>query len=109
MMALAIDRSRTGPAVVAGLGCHLSPAVAVKKALIEVCQIADSVRGRQDARGSWLLPVARALATGLQPIHFGHREERLGRRRLFEVPARMGYGSGPRTEDDLNPCPHPLP
>ena len=53
--------------------------------------------------------VARALATGLQPIHFGHGEERFGGRRLFDVPSRMGHGSAPRTEEDLNPCPHPLP
>jgi len=38
--------------------------------------------------------VVRALATGLQPIHFGYGEERLG---------------GPRVrEDELNPCPHPI-
>jgi ribosomal protein S12 methylthiotransferase accessory factor len=38
--------------------------------------------------------VVRALATGLQPIHFGYGEERLG---------------GPRvSEDELNPCPHPI-
>jgi ribosomal protein S12 methylthiotransferase accessory factor len=39
--------------------------------------------------------VVRAIATGLQPIHFGTGEERLGGRRLFET--------------GLNPCPHPLP
>ena len=53
--------------------------------------------------------VARAFATGLQPIHFGVGEERLGGRRLFEVPALLGYAGEPRTESDLNPCPHPLP
>jgi ribosomal protein S12 methylthiotransferase accessory factor len=35
------------------------------------------------------LRVARVLATGLQPMHFGHGEERLGGRRLFEG-ARRG-------------------
>jgi len=38
--------------------------------------------------------VVRSLATGLQPIHFGYGQERLG---------------GPRVcEDELNPCPHPI-
>jgi len=52
--------------------------------------------------------VIRAIATGLQPMHFGYGEDRLGGSRLFEVPARLGYASGPRSEADLNPCPHPL-
>jgi ribosomal protein S12 methylthiotransferase accessory factor len=39
--------------------------------------------------------VVRTIATGLQPIHFGTGEERLGGRRLVEA--------------HLNPCPHPLP
>ena len=50
----------------------------------------------------------RTIATGLQPMHFGHGEERLGGRRLFEVPVRLGYRAAPATEADLNPCPHPL-
>jgi ribosomal protein S12 methylthiotransferase accessory factor len=52
--------------------------------------------------------VVRTLATGLQPIHFGYGEERLGGRRLYEVPRALGYTSDVRTEDDLNPCPHPI-
>jgi ribosomal protein S12 methylthiotransferase accessory factor len=54
------------------------------------------------------LHVVRTLATGLQPIHFGHGAARLGGRRLYDVPARLGHGAGPRREQDLNPCPHPL-
>jgi ribosomal protein S12 methylthiotransferase accessory factor len=190
MMALAVDRSGNGPAVVAGLGCHLNPVVALNKALLEVCQVRPSqslkfVNGRpwerlktysdvnamedhagfaaipanlhefdfllnngrsqpvQDLRdastGSAAVDVAqtvqrlraagcrvayvdlttpdvapfgvrvvRAIATGLQPIHFGVGEERLGGRRMFETPARLGHGARHRTEDDLNPCPHPL-
>jgi ribosomal protein S12 methylthiotransferase accessory factor len=50
----------------------------------------------------------RVLATGLQPIHFGWGQERLGGRRLFELPFRLGFAPGPRGEADLNPCPHPL-
>jgi ribosomal protein S12 methylthiotransferase accessory factor len=54
------------------------------------------------------LHVVRVLATGLQPIHFGFGEERLGGNRLFTVPERLGHAAGPRAEADLNPCPHPL-
>jgi ribosomal protein S12 methylthiotransferase accessory factor len=52
--------------------------------------------------------VARTLATGLQPIHFGHGQERFGGSRLFELPQRLGFAAAPGTEADLNPCPHPL-
>jgi ribosomal protein S12 methylthiotransferase accessory factor len=52
--------------------------------------------------------VVRTIATGLQPIHFGYGEERLGGRRLFELPRTLGYVSQVRNERDLNPCPHPL-
>jgi len=190
MLALAVDRSGNGPAVVAGLGCHLNPAVALKKALMEVCQVRPSqslkfaksppweklkgygdVKTLEDHAGFAAIPgnlrefdflsnngvsriedlpngsageveadlarsvallraagcrvayvdlttpdvapfgisVVRAIATGLQPIHFGAGEERLGGRRLFETPAKLGHAPGIRTEDDLNPCPHPLP
>ena len=54
------------------------------------------------------LHVVRMLATGLQPIHFGFGEERLGGQRLFTVSQRLGQAPGPRGEADLNPCPHPL-
>jgi ribosomal protein S12 methylthiotransferase accessory factor len=52
--------------------------------------------------------VVRTIAPGLQPIHFGHGEERLGGRRLYEVPALLGYRAAPAGQADLNPCPHPL-
>lgn len=54
------------------------------------------------------LKVVRTLATGLQPLHFGYAQERLGGRRLFDVPCRLGLVSDPRAEAELNPCPHPL-
>ena len=54
------------------------------------------------------LKVVRALATGLQPMHFGYAQERRGGMRLFDLPCRMGLASGPRAEAELNPCPHPL-
>ncbi|MEO8025228.1 MAG: YcaO-like family protein [Bryobacteraceae bacterium] len=169
MMAASIDRSGNGPAAVVGLGCHLDPAIAARKALFELCQVrpgvpkdagarfsnpgevrtledhaeyfADASRlsefdfldrgGAADltsrATGSVggdirllsdslasagcavaytdvTLPdlrdlpirVARVVAAGLQPIHFGAGMERLGGKRLT------------CPEADLNPCPHPL-
>jgi ribosomal protein S12 methylthiotransferase accessory factor len=54
------------------------------------------------------LHVIRVLATGLQPLHFGFGKERLGGRRLFEVPQQLGLAASVRAESDLNPCPHPL-
>jgi len=52
--------------------------------------------------------VVRTLATHLQPIAFGHDEQRLGGQRLYELPQRLGYGTEVRTERGLNPCPHPI-
>lgn len=52
--------------------------------------------------------VVRSIATGLQPMHFGFGEERLGGSRMFEVPQKLGLATEIRTEKDLNPCPHPL-
>jgi ribosomal protein S12 methylthiotransferase accessory factor len=52
--------------------------------------------------------VVRTIAPGLQPMHFGQGQERLGGRRLFELPCRLGYASTSRSEADINPCPHPL-
>jgi ribosomal protein S12 methylthiotransferase accessory factor len=54
------------------------------------------------------LKVVRTIVPGLQPMHFGYGEERLGGRRLYELPARLGYRATPAGEADLNPCPHPL-
>lgn len=52
--------------------------------------------------------VVRAIATGLQPIHFGWGEARLGGRRLFEAPMIRGLANAPSTPETLNECPHPL-
>jgi ribosomal protein S12 methylthiotransferase accessory factor len=50
----------------------------------------------------------RAVVTGLQPIHFGHGQERLGGQRLFELPVKLGLATRATSVDELNPCPHPL-
>ena len=52
--------------------------------------------------------VMRTIASGLQPIHFGHGMERLGGTRLDEAARRLRPGTAPPGEDGLNPCPHPL-
>jgi ribosomal protein S12 methylthiotransferase accessory factor len=190
MMGLAVDRTGRGPAAVVGLGCHLDPALAITKALFEVCQVRpgelrryqqerpaahlnsygdvhtledhsaffhrlealkefsfllESGRARSleelpnRSRGSvttdletcvaaltgcgsrvlyadlttpdvtaYGLRVVRTVATGLQPMHFGFGEERLGGLRLYEIPMRLGHCSSIRGQDDLNPCPHPI-
>jgi ribosomal protein S12 methylthiotransferase accessory factor len=54
------------------------------------------------------LRIVRTLATGLQPMHFGTGQERLGGRRPFEVPRRLGRAMRDLEEAELNPCPHPL-
>jgi ribosomal protein S12 methylthiotransferase accessory factor len=48
------------------------------------------------------------LITGIQPIHFGHGLERLGGRRLYELPWKAGFTERPTSETSLNACPHPL-
>lgn len=54
------------------------------------------------------LHVARAIVEDFQPIHFGEAEIRLGGRRLYELPARLGLAAGPTARAGLNPLPHPL-
>jgi ribosomal protein S12 methylthiotransferase accessory factor len=52
--------------------------------------------------------VARSIAPGLQPLGFSDRI-RLGGRRLYDAPVRMGYLAAPRAGDELNPVPHCFP
>ena len=190
IMAIAIDSDPQRPATIAGMGCHPSPAIALEKAIFELCQARPSegkrhldsppagrLREYQDvttledhaafaslperkheweflwARGekarvgdlpdpshhdaaldldivarhlraaghgliyadlttsdirSCGIHVVRTLAPGLQPIHFGWDQERLGGRRVFELPRQLGLAATDRTEADLNRCPHPL-
>jgi ribosomal protein S12 methylthiotransferase accessory factor len=53
--------------------------------------------------------IVRTIATGLQPIHFGYGEERLGGKRLFELPRILGFHGVDSDESTINRCPHPLP
>jgi ribosomal protein S12 methylthiotransferase accessory factor len=190
MMAIALDKTGSGPAAVVGLGCHASPVKALARAMLEICQVrpGEARRYREEPPGNRLkrvediksledhsawasmpehldeflfllenghtqrledlsdysagdvkrdlehcvdtlrhcgcrtlyvnlstsdvvdygIHVARAIATELQPIHFGWGEERLGGTRLFELPHKLGFASAPLTESNLNPCPHPL-
>ncbi|HYL37794.1 MAG TPA: YcaO-like family protein, partial [Bryobacteraceae bacterium] len=43
ILALAVDPAGRGPAAVVGLGCHLDPSVAARKALFELCQVRPGV------------------------------------------------------------------
>jgi ribosomal protein S12 methylthiotransferase accessory factor len=54
------------------------------------------------------LKVVRAIIPGLQPLGFAQRI-RLGGRRLYEAPVRMGYHRAPAREEDLNRVPHCFP
>lgn len=71
------------------------------------CRVARVDITAQDIRPSGVR-VVRCFATGLQPIHFGHGQARLGGRRLFEAPRRWGLRERDTDEASLNPCPHPL-
>ena len=53
--------------------------------------------------------VVRAVIPGLQPIGFGQHAARLGGRRLYTAPCRMGYRSTPLAEHELNRDPHCFP
>ncbi|HYD37244.1 MAG TPA: YcaO-like family protein [Allosphingosinicella sp.] len=54
------------------------------------------------------LSVVRAVAEDFQPIHFGEGEARLGGRRLYDLPRRLGRAAAAATRASLNPLPHPL-
>ena len=54
------------------------------------------------------LHTARAILPGFQPISFGVGERRLGGRRLYELPWRLGLRDAPSDVDSLNPLPHPI-
>jgi ribosomal protein S12 methylthiotransferase accessory factor len=89
------------------IGIHEDLATAVDGLARAGCRVAYAEVTTADVR-PYALRVVRTIATGLQPMHFGFGEERLGGRRLFEVPVQLGYTRQSRLESDLNPCPHPL-
>jgi ribosomal protein S12 methylthiotransferase accessory factor len=51
------------------------------------------------------LSVVRALIPGFHPLFMGHRYRALGGKRLWQMPAQMGYNS----INGDNPVPHPFP
>ena len=54
------------------------------------------------------LHVVRAIVPGFQPLHMGYPLRALGGRRLWEVPAALGYAGVTKAGGD-NPAPHPYP
>jgi ribosomal protein S12 methylthiotransferase accessory factor len=54
------------------------------------------------------LHTARVLIPGFQPLHFGWAETRLGGRRLYEFPHRVGLSERIAAPGQLNTDPHPL-
>jgi ribosomal protein S12 methylthiotransferase accessory factor len=187
-MAIALDRERGVPAAVAGLGCDLDPAAAVRNAIMEVAQVRpgvvqrcwekmpeigryEEVRSLEDHSNFFAMPshlseldfllkggnqlsmstlpnyasgcaskdvetcakalavagsqvayvdlttkdlvdypvaVVRAVATELQPMHFGFGNERLGGNRLFTIAKALSFAGQHRAAAELNFCPHPL-
>ena len=85
---------------------------------VDVAAVAERLRetGARAAYADITMPdvaeagyhVVRAIATGLQPIHFGWGQARLGGRRLYDAPMRWGFAGVPSTPETLNYCPHPL-
>jgi ribosomal protein S12 methylthiotransferase accessory factor len=54
------------------------------------------------------LYTARAILPGFQPIDFGWKERRLGGRRIYSQPFKLGLRSEHSNWDNLNHDPHPL-
>ena len=53
------------------------------------------------------LRTVRVIVPGFQPLHFG-REPRLGGRRLYDLPRRLGMSEAPARPELLSTDPHPL-
>jgi ribosomal protein S12 methylthiotransferase accessory factor len=53
--------------------------------------------------------VTKVLIPGLQPLDGDYSQRFLGGSRLYEVPALLGFRSGPSSIVDVNPAPHPYP
>ncbi len=55
------------------------------------------------------LTVAKVLAPQLLQIDGDHRYRYLGNPRLYELPLKLGYTDLRKSEEELNPIPHPFP
>ena len=94
----------------------LNPSTGDVEKDLELCTLALAAKGYRAAMVELTTPdlvdygihVVRVIIPGLQPVHFGHGEERLGGERLFTLPMQLGFSGSVRSESDLNPCPHPL-
>lgn len=53
--------------------------------------------------------VVRVLIPGLHPLDLDHNWRYLGGKRLYEVPVKMGFADREKSEEELNPIPHPFP
>ncbi len=53
--------------------------------------------------------VVRSVIPGMEPLDINHSRRYLGGKRLYEVPVNMGLFKTPRSQQDLNPNPHPFP
>jgi ribosomal protein S12 methylthiotransferase accessory factor YcaO len=54
------------------------------------------------------LACVRVIVPHFQPMHFGANGARLGGRRLFDLPTRLGLGKDPRHLSEISNIPHPL-
>ncbi len=63
-----------------------------------------------DEQRDFGLRVVKVLVPGMLPITFGSAMRRVrDLDRLYAVPAALGFPAAPRSVDELNPYPHPLP
>jgi hypothetical protein len=54
------------------------------------------------------LHTVRVVIPEFQPIDFGWGQTRLGGKRMFELPHRLGLSARPTTVASVNDLPHPL-
>jgi len=98
------------------LGAFVDPTAGQAQQNLDLCVARLAGTGHRVAYAEIAAPdvasvgyhVVRSFATGLQPIHFGWGEARLGGRRLFEAPLKWGLRPTATALVDINWCPHPL-
>ncbi len=88
-----------------GVAADLAVCVEAMRAIGSEVAVVDVTTPDLDA-----LPICavRVVATELQPVHFGYGLERMGGRRIFEVPRKLGLSRAGLAEEGFNRCPHPL-